>query len=261
MPVEEEISVVSNYTWPYPHKCKAGTHTSPRRRPIPALWKDGHSSASPECNDMADIWGWTRAHIALILCTDPWYIPPSGHYVQFSIFGLHREGEQSFACWLTLYTTASYTDNSWRARTMRTSWDALGGRLIKRHDVGNVSGTIWYCSNSGRTQLRKREMSRWWGRKQPVRWSTHHIQPTGPPTEHDAPRLPRSKQLKNTKNRIVNEWPYNSQTTRTVCTKHLKGTIKIYKKIRGARFSAPVQTGPGAHSASCTMGTELRVVR
>ena len=24
---------------------------------------------------------------------------------------------------------------------------------------------------------------------------------------------------------------------------------------RGARFSAPVQTGPGAHSASCTMGT------
>ena len=23
----------------------------------------------------------------------------------------------------------------------------------------------------------------------------------------------------------------------------------------GARFSAPVQTGPGAHSASCTMGT------
>jgi hypothetical protein len=25
----------------------------------------------------------------------------------------------------------------------------------------------------------------------------------------------------------------------------------------GARFSAPVQTGPGAHPASCTMGTEL----
>jgi hypothetical protein len=25
----------------------------------------------------------------------------------------------------------------------------------------------------------------------------------------------------------------------------------------GARFSAPVQTGPGAHSASCTMGTSL----
>jgi hypothetical protein len=24
----------------------------------------------------------------------------------------------------------------------------------------------------------------------------------------------------------------------------------------GARFSAPVQTGPGAHPASCTMGTE-----
>jgi len=23
----------------------------------------------------------------------------------------------------------------------------------------------------------------------------------------------------------------------------------------GARFSAPVQTGPGAHPASCTMGT------
>ena len=23
----------------------------------------------------------------------------------------------------------------------------------------------------------------------------------------------------------------------------------------GARFSAPVQTGPGAHSASCTLGT------
>jgi len=23
----------------------------------------------------------------------------------------------------------------------------------------------------------------------------------------------------------------------------------------GARFSAPVQTGPGAHAASCTMGT------
>jgi len=23
----------------------------------------------------------------------------------------------------------------------------------------------------------------------------------------------------------------------------------------GARFSAPIQTGPGAHPASCTMGT------
>jgi len=27
---------------------------------------------------------------------------------------------------------------------------------------------------------------------------------------------------------------------------------------RGARFSAPVQTGPGAHPASCTMGTGYR---
>jgi hypothetical protein len=26
----------------------------------------------------------------------------------------------------------------------------------------------------------------------------------------------------------------------------------------GARFSAPVQTGPGAHPASCTMGTGLK---
>jgi hypothetical protein len=25
----------------------------------------------------------------------------------------------------------------------------------------------------------------------------------------------------------------------------------------GSRFSAPVQTGPGAHPASCTMGTGL----
>jgi len=25
--------------------------------------------------------------------------------------------------------------------------------------------------------------------------------------------------------------------------------------VEGARFSAPVQTGPGAHPASCTMGT------
>jgi hypothetical protein len=30
----------------------------------------------------------------------------------------------------------------------------------------------------------------------------------------------------------------------------------IFKKIPvGARFSAPVQSGPGAHPASCTMGT------
>ena len=29
----------------------------------------------------------------------------------------------------------------------------------------------------------------------------------------------------------------------------------IESRWGGARFSAPVQTGPGAHSASCTMGT------
>jgi len=28
----------------------------------------------------------------------------------------------------------------------------------------------------------------------------------------------------------------------------------------GARFSAPVMTGPGAHPASCTMGTESSLV-
>jgi len=29
----------------------------------------------------------------------------------------------------------------------------------------------------------------------------------------------------------------------------------IKSRCGGARFSAPVQTGPGAHPASCTMGT------
>ena len=29
----------------------------------------------------------------------------------------------------------------------------------------------------------------------------------------------------------------------------------VKSRWRGARFSAPVQTGPGAHPASCTMGT------
>ena len=30
---------------------------------------------------------------------------------------------------------------------------------------------------------------------------------------------------------------------------------RIESRWGGARFSAPVQTGPGAHPASCTMGT------
>jgi hypothetical protein len=38
-------------------------------------------------------------------------------------------------------------------------------------------------------------------------------------------------------------------------SKRSKRSTMVPKKPGGARFSAPVQTGPGTHPASCTMGT------
>jgi hypothetical protein len=64
-----------------------------------------------ECNDMADIWACTRACIAMMLRTAPGISPLSGHYVQFSTSGPHREGERFYGCWLSWYTSASNTGN------------------------------------------------------------------------------------------------------------------------------------------------------
>jgi hypothetical protein len=64
-----------------------------------------------ECNDMADIWAWTRARIPMMLCTAPRRIPLLGHYFQFSTSGHYREGERFYGRWLRWYTSASNTGN------------------------------------------------------------------------------------------------------------------------------------------------------
>jgi len=47
---------------------------------------------------------------------------------------------------------------------------------------------------------------------------------------------------------------YNSQRTSNKMQQFIKIFISYLISVV-ARFSAPIQTGPGAHPASCTMGT------
>ena len=60
--------------------------------------------------------------------------------------------------------------------------------------------------------------------------------------------------MKNARMKIVLSGKYRSMCIPTSNPGYGLDGLGIESRL-GARFSAPVQTGPGAHPASCTMGT------